>query len=623
LTTSLARVHSIRVVSRGRMLELMRASGNSNDTSSSGFVNAARHAGATEMIDGTVYARAGGHLRLDLRRVDLASGAIGDVHTVEGSDLFTLVDSGTARLVGALGLTAPTGSVADVTTRSVTAYRMYEQGVRAYYRGDVKTALRFFDGALAEDSLFALAWYYSAMSDGVRDSYLVRMERARRLSVRATDLERLTILAGWAGTVSSPNLRAIAETLATRYPNQVEGHLWLGIARVFDGDFMVGAKSLERAIQIDSMALSGKRARCEACDALQWLVSAYMLADSMPAAIREAKRWRRLQPQSALSAGALVHVLEVAGHAAEADSVFLATTTPDVPYMRTADFRSNHFIRLGEYASADRVLLEQLREKDPAQQTSALWNLTNSYREQGRLVEALKRAQSARAPMAKTLGDKGPPPINVLEAQVLLELGRWTASAALFDSLANAHNPGDTPSQIARGTVWMLAQVAGARAGAGDTLALIRLADSTRTLGDESGYGRDRRLHHYVRGLLLSARHDDAAAISEFRSAIYSPNVGFTRINYELARVYLRANRPRDAVAALQPALRGAMEASNLYLNRTEIHELLGQAWEAAGVRDSAVAHYSWVAKAWSAADPALAPRVQAVRARLAAFGVH
>ena len=95
------------------MLELMRASANASDPSAGGFVNAARAAGATEVVDGTLYARPGGHLRLDLRRVDLSNGAIGAVYTVEGSDLFTLVDSGTARLVSALGAAAPSGSVAD------------------------------------------------------------------------------------------------------------------------------------------------------------------------------------------------------------------------------------------------------------------------------------------------------------------------------------------------------------------------------------------------------------------------------------------------------------------------------------------------------------------------------
>jgi len=621
LTTSLARVHSIRVVSHGRMLELMRASGNANDTSAGRFVDAARQAGATELIDGTLYSRPGGRLRLDIRRVDLASGAIGDVHTVEGSDLFALVDSGTARLVAALGGVAPAGSVADVTTRSVTAYRMYEQGIRAFYRGDGRTALRFFDAALVEDSLFALAAYYDALSDPEPRTYRIRMERAKRLAERATDRERLIILAGWAYTVSSPALRAIADTLTTRYPDEVEGHLYAGIARVFDGEFLDGRVQLERVVVMDSLGLRGTRPRCGACDALQWIVGAYMLADSMPAAEREARRWVRLQPGSTPAANALVNVLETEGRSTQADSIFQATAPPDRSYAQTVEFRAVHLIRTGDYASADQLLLSLLRESDPRQQADALWDLAISQREQGKIADALASARRLRLATART-GDRaaGPPPMNVLEAQALLEMGRPAAAATLFDSLARQYGPGAVASQVGRNTAWMLAQAAGARFAAGDTATLPRLSDSVRVLGEESGYGRDRRLHHYVRGLLLAARGDDAGAISELTSAVYSLTVGFTRVNYMLARVYLHARRPRDAVAALQPALRGGIDASNLYVNRTELHELLAQAWDAAGVRDSAAAHYAYVAKVWANADPALQPRVTAARTRLAAL---
>jgi len=617
LTTSLARVQGIRVVSHGRMLELMRSTANASDTSAGGFVNAARQAGATEVIDGTLYTRPGGRLRLDLRRVDLASGAIGDVHTIEGNDLFALVDSGTARLVAALGADAPAGSVADVTTRSIAAYRMYEQGIRAYYRGDTHTALGFFDAALGEDSLFALAAYYDALSDPVPKTYVVRMERARRLAARATDRERLTILAGWAYTVSSPTLREIAETLATRYPTEVEGHLYSGIARAYGGDFLAGLVPLERVITMDSLGLRGDGARCGACEALRWRVSAYELADSLPAAEREARRWLRLQPGSRPAGDALVEVIERQGRAAESDSIFRATAPADLPYDQMVGFQAAHLIRLGDYPAADRLIATQLRQGNARQQSDAYWTLVISLREQGRLVEARDAARHTRPTAVERPG--GVTLASVLEAQVELELGHFGIASALFDSLSRVHNVGDAPSQLARGTVWMLAQAGGARRSAGDTATLGRLADSIRVLGAESVYGRDQRLHHYIRGLLLAARGDDAGAISELKSGIYSLTEGYTRTNYELARVYLRDRRPREAIAVLQPALRGTLEASNLYLNRTEIHELLAQAWDAAGVRDSAAAHYAWVAKAWSSADPSLTPRVQTARTRLAA----
>jgi predicted Zn-dependent protease len=137
-------------------------------------------------------------------------------------------------------------------------------------------------------------------------------------------------------------------------------------------------------------------------------------------------------------------------------------------------------------------------------------------------------------------------------------------------------------------------------------------------LSAQSGYGRDRRLHHYVRGLLLASRGDDAGAIAELKASIYSVNLGYTRANYELAQIYLRDKRPRDAIAILQPVLRGTLEASNLYLNRADVHELLAQAWDAAGVRDSAAAHLAWLVRAWANADPWLAGRANAARLKLA-----
>lgn len=78
---------------------------------------------------------------------------------------------------------------------------------------------------------------------------------------------------------------------------------------------------------------------------------------------------------------------------------------------------------------------------------------------------------------------------------------------------------------------------------------------------------------------------------------------GFTRINYEMARSLIVLDRPADAAYPLQAALHGATEASNLYVTRTELHELLAQAFSASGQRDSAAAHYREVARAWRRVD--------------------
>jgi hypothetical protein len=62
----------------------------------------------------------------------------------------------------------------------------------------------------------------------------------------------------------------------------------------------------------------------------------------------------------------------------------------------------------------------------------------------------------------------------------------------------------------------------------------------------------------------------------------------------------------------LQAALRGEVDASNLYVTRTELHELLGEAFERAGDSGSARVHWRAVAKALASADPAFARRREA-----------
>jgi predicted Zn-dependent protease len=104
-----------------------------------------------------------------------------------------------------------------------------------------------------------------------------------------------------------------------------------------------------------------------------------------------------------------------------------------------------------------------------------------------------------------------------------------------------------------------------------------------------------------------AGRHE--SAIDEFRAAIHSTSLGFTRVNYEMARSLLQVGRPRDAIAILQPALRGEIDASNLYVTRTELHELLAESFDRAGQRDSAVVHHQAVVKAWRHADPAFHAR--------------
>jgi hypothetical protein len=237
--------------------------------------------------------------------------------------------------------------------------------------------------------------------------------------------------------------------------------------------------------------------------------------------------------------------------------------------------------------------------------------------------EALAMARRFRTISARIEPSPGPggvPQSATMEAVILDAMGRYRAAAALFDSIAHWRVAGMAPSQYARNRVWMSAHAANARAAMGDTTGLPELADTMAAYGSRSGLGRDQRLHHEVRGLILAAHGDDNAAIGEYRASIRSLTTGYTRTNVALARSLLRLGRGAESVPVLQAALRAGVEASALYVSRTELHELLARSWEAAGRGDSAAAHFAITARVWSVGDPPYGARSAVAAARAVAL---
>jgi tetratricopeptide (TPR) repeat protein len=165
---------------------------------------------------------------------------------------------------------------------------------------------------------------------------------------------------------------------------------------------------------------------------------------------------------------------------------------------------------------------------------------------------------------------------------------------------------------------WYTTLGATALVAAGDTAGVRALADSVERIGAQSTIARDYRLHHFLHGLLLQRQNRPAEAVTAFQRALYSLTDGYTRINLELARSLAALQRYPEAIAVLQPALRGGVDGSNTYVTHTELHEALAHVFFAAGQRDSAAAHYAAVARAWRRADPQFTERYQVAQSRSA-----
>jgi tetratricopeptide (TPR) repeat protein len=614
LATSLSRVRGLRVASNSRLLELLGA-----DTAGSGTVtDAAQRAGANEIIEGELTTAASG-LVLTLRRVAIRTGEVVAGYTIRAPDVFALADSATNSIAADLGVDSPPAASMAARTRSSIAYALYEQGLRAFYAGNYTSASQLMYAALGRDSTFAMAAMYAWRASWA----LSRVEEARRdaptvlrLAARAPERERLLIEAMIARYFDAPLTETLARTrqLIEKYPDEADGHILFGGALLNAGDWRGAVEAFNRAVAIDSAASLGDAAQGRVCEALAGASEAYLWWDSAGAAERMAHRLMALSPSRPNGWYLLIEPLVRQGRRAEAEAANSnagQVGPPTIVYYHSLD---RDLIRAGRLDELETRLIAEAETAPPEMSGELPWLLSFLLRNQGRLREARELAANGSVPGSNRRLPEFYGPVQL--AITSLEAGEPREAARLFLELLKDDRTRDHAGHLARNLSWHMTLAATALAAAGDTASVRAWADSVRRIAPQSTTGRDVRLPHFLDGLLLQRQNRHAEAVDAFRRALFSVTDGYTRINLEMARSLVALQRYPEAIAILQPALRGGVDGSNTYVTHTELHEALAHAFHAAGQGDSARVHYAAVERAWRKADPMFAERYAIARAR-------
>ena len=348
-----------------------------------------------------------------------------------------------------------------------------------------------------------------------------------------------------------------------------------------DQDLSRAVQLLNQSIALDSAAGTRPSGICRLCEALNYLVGRYDWADSATAVERTLQRWTALRPEDYVPWSLLAEFKIGFGRRAEADEALRrARTLGAAP--GNADQRNLLWgLRTDDFDSLNPMCRQGLTAPEDAEFQWFRWYCTIGLRMQGRYRDALALIHEGRVPGTDVV--RRHVAVDGYNAAILdMEMGRGLVAADAFVALTAG--PLDTSRFAdpipARNLTWFTTLSATAAVAAGDTIRARALVDSIEMLGSHSLSSRDPVLHHFVRGLLYSRAGRNAAAVSEFRSALVSPTFGYTRINYELARSLIAMGRPAEAVPVLRAPLHGGIEGSNLYLTRTEVHELLAQAFD-------------------------------------------
>jgi TolB-like protein len=163
LTTNLAQLPELRVVSRERLLELLGDAGQeeSDQIPQRLATEIASQSGARMMVRGSVLA-INGELAVDAQLIELENGTVLAAERARGDDVFALVDDLSARFTRSLATETGLDQVrmaplTAVTTPSLPAYREYHEGMRLEREKRSQEAAKRFAKAVELDSGFALA----------------------------------------------------------------------------------------------------------------------------------------------------------------------------------------------------------------------------------------------------------------------------------------------------------------------------------------------------------------------------------------------------------------------------------------------------------------------------------
>ncbi len=584
----------------------------------------AHRVGATLAVRGG-FTHGAGTFVLDIAVRNVGTGRTVRSFTVTGSDPITLAAQAAARIVEGSGEDAAGARFSGVETSSVLAYQHFVRALQAEDAGRFSDEQRELDATIALDSEFADAIVKRRdIATADDDSAVAARLGEALLHVRLTPWDAQTQAIDSAlHNAEMARSERLARALVSRYPHDPRSYDMLGAVLYNEGDWAGMQATYEQQLALDSLAISAGSGPCVPCRAIDALVTVHTFRGDEAGGERVAQRGVHLQPDLPHAWAVLSTALDFAGrHAAAIDAQRRA--------LMLSGNERYYEIRLARTLISGRRLddaesLVQRRNATPSHGT-----LHNSPEAHGRDADAfdihtlVQRERGQMRASIRSIDDylSHRPADYVLRLEQIDALGRLGDFAGVSRAFNKYFSSIPSPSPDASDAVlagdraryfcWTRAIEANALAGSGDTLRLKALADSIRITSALSYYGRDRRLHHHLLGLVAFIGKRYPEAEREFAAARWGV-AGWTETVAWQARAELAENQPVRAIATLREAYEGPLDAMGRYQPRSELDYLLSAAFAQTAQTDSAKVYARYAHDALKSADPEVQKQIQAL----------
>ena len=423
LLTGLAQTRGLEIVSAQRLQDAVKQVGGTSldDLDKNQTAEVARRAGAGAIVVGSIF-QTSAEVRIDARLEDLATGRVLAANTVRGEDVFGLVDQLAASIRASIVDLDNGGSVrrvAELSSSSLEAYRLYSEGVQAHMNTRWEDAQRLLERAVAIDPAFAEAYLQLASVNSFRRYPALRrdyLRKATEYSERLSERQRLLLEvetareAGYAANAA----RALDKLLAA-FPDVEDAY---AIA-TFIYEPMSGIHDSEKSLRITA---SGA-ARLPMSQATRNIHGYNLLAAGRyREALSEFEAYARLAPREANPYDSLAEAFLVMGMPEKAIESYTRALTIDPTFGGSRDGLAWAQATLGRYDEA--VLAKPMMPAVKA----LIFSRVGRYREAAEAIEVGRRDAEQREDLAEQSG--------LLLLSSLLAIERTQYARAAQDSRA-------------------------------------------------------------------------------------------------------------------------------------------------------------------------------------------
>ncbi len=463
LTTNLAQLEGLRVVSAQRLLDLMRQAGRGETEAIPDdlALQIAAQSGARALVRGSFMA-VGDEVRVDVQLIELEDGTVTAAEQARGSDVFALVDDVSARLSGQMLGPAFTPTeltpVTQLATGNIEAYREYQEGLLAERRFLLEQAEGSYRRAVELDPEFAIAWLRLGMLANVTgQEALHAFQNADVNKDKATDRDRYMIEAMFAANFHRdiPAADSLLRELIEKYPEEKEARYQLGVFYDATDRFEEGRAIMREAVRLDPYYAPG----------INHL--AYMAGRAGDAEEADSLSLRYLEIESgqANPHDSRGEILEMIGRTEDARAAFREALAIEPGFLASFEHLVRSYLREGDADGARAALEPHLETEDSDAAVYVRSLMGDTYVADGSYREALRSYGSA----ASLAGE-----LNRLDLQIqpLLESAQLATYMGEYDGAEASYREADAIDPLLGGVLFGLLINSGERGRIDEMLAV-------------------------------------------------------------------------------------------------------------------------------------------------------